>query len=506
MRSILFLSDTVNRRFMDLYNASGVHLPNLERLVKRSVVFTNHWVGSAPCMPARRDLLTGRLNFLERKWGPIEAFDHTLPQILHNRGIRSHMITDHYHYHEIGGENYCQMFDSWEMIRGQEWDPWVTMVKKKEIPEHYGKIVPQYWYNRERFAAEEEKYPSVVTIQKAAEWLETYHDQDDFLLWIEPFDPHEPYEVPQKYLDMVEDHYKGKLFLWPEYMPVKEQGVPEDALEHVKKRYMALLLMVDHWMGRILDVMDRHQMWEDTMFIYTTDHGCMLGEHGYLAKNYMPAYNEVFHIPLVVHMPKDEGAGKRIGCLTQNIDVMPTLLEFYGISEAECINKIHGKSWLPLIRGEKEKIRDCVIYGYFGKQINITDGRYTYFKAPVDSNRPLNLYTSVPTDYDTYFNHTRIKDYSMIDAGPYLNWTDYPVYRIPADAINDQDTGDGSLRFVYLREWEKVDRLFDLENDYAQEHNLIRELPEVVHELDSMMKQAMLEHDAPAEQFIRMNL
>lgn len=61
--------------------------------------------------------------------------------------------------------------------------------------------------------------------------------------------------------------------------------------------------MTDHYIGKILDVLDRHQMWEDTMVVFTTDHGFMLGD-GYMAKNFMPAYNEVFHLPLVVWHPQ----------------------------------------------------------------------------------------------------------------------------------------------------------------------------------------------------------
>ena len=89
--------------------------------------------------------MTGRVNFLERNWGPIEAFDFTLPQALGKGGVASHMVTDHYHYFEIGGENYCQMFDSWELVRGQEWDPCVSRLGQKEVPEHKGKMVPQDW-------------------------------------------------------------------------------------------------------------------------------------------------------------------------------------------------------------------------------------------------------------------------------------------------------------------------------------------------------------------------
>lgn len=501
MRSIFFLSDSANRRFMKLYNESGLHLPNIERLAGRSAVFENHWTGSAPCMPARRDILTGRYNFLERGWGPVEAFDYTLPQALRTKGIWSHMITDHYHYLEIGGENYCQMFDSWVMNRGQEWDPCVSRTLPMDIPEHLGKLNPQYWYNRKQFAEDETKYPSAKTILEAADWLEENHDSDNFLLWVEVFDPHEPFDVPRRFLDMVGDDYDGTLFLWPEYQQTDVAGLSKEEVRHVNKRYMALLLMTDFYLGKLLDVMDKYSMWEDTALIYTTDHGYMLGEHNYLAKNYMPAYNEVFHIPLIVHLPGDLGAGMRIQALTQNIDVLPTLLEFYGVDESVLRNPIHGKSWLGLLRGETEKIRDCALFGYFGKQMNLTDGRYTYFRSPNSENRPLNVYTSIPTDIRRYFDVNRVNDLSAITCGVFLSWTDYPVYCIPADTIFGHR---GPLCYTSLNPWEQNDQLYDLQEDYAQENNLIEERPEVAARLAGMMEQAMREYDAPQEQFKRL--
>lgn len=213
MRSIVFLSDSVNRRFMRLYNESGMDLPNIDRLASMSVVFDNHWTGSAPCMPARRDMLAGRLNFLERNWGPIEPFDYTLPQALRRKGVASHIITDHYHYFEIGGENYCQMFSSWELVRGQEWDPCVSQLGGKTIPPHLGKLNPQCLYNREAFHDVPSRYPSPVVMDKAADWLEQHAQERDFLLWVECFDPHEPFDVPQKYLDAVGDSYQGLLYM-----------------------------------------------------------------------------------------------------------------------------------------------------------------------------------------------------------------------------------------------------------------------------------------------------
>src|SRR4051794_12198514 len=109
MKTVLILIDTLNRNMLDVYNKQAwIKAPNIERLSKKSVIFDNHWAGSLPCMPARRDIQTGRLNFLERNWGPIEPFDITLPKVLQENDIFTHIITDHYHYFATGGENYCQ--------------------------------------------------------------------------------------------------------------------------------------------------------------------------------------------------------------------------------------------------------------------------------------------------------------------------------------------------------------------------------------------------------------
>lgn len=67
MKVIVILSDSLNRHYLPCYGNEWVRTPNIDRLAERSITFDNHWIGSAPCMPARRDMLTGRLNFLERE-------------------------------------------------------------------------------------------------------------------------------------------------------------------------------------------------------------------------------------------------------------------------------------------------------------------------------------------------------------------------------------------------------------------------------------------------------
>jgi arylsulfatase A-like enzyme len=498
MKAIVFMLDSVNRRFLPAYGNDWVKTPNLNRLAGRCAVFDNHWVGSAPCMPARRDMFTGRLNFLDRNWGPIEPFDYTLPQALRQHGIFTHMVTDHYHYLRTGGENYCQLFDTWECMRGQENDPWVSRVDKKEAAPHYGKDSPQYRVNRTRFPREGD-FPSPLTLQGAAEWLQNNRDADNYLLWVEVFDPHEPFDLPAEYLEAYGDDYRGLPYQWPEY---QEVNVPEPALEHIRKRYAALLTMTDHWLGKVLDVIDEHRLWDDALIAFTSDHGYMLGEHGFMAKNYMPAYNEVFHIPFMLHLPGDPYRGRRIGALTQNIDLFPTLLDYFGIDSDGCPNKLHGRSLLPLLAGEVERIREYAIYGYFGKDVNLTDGHYTYFRAAArDTNDPLHLYTAMPTTLNQFYNRDSLTDVSAIAIGRWLSWTAYPVYKIPGNAVRMRDQSQAfNQRSPYLDR----NRLFDIVSDYAQERPLA--LPELEKKLCRALIATLREHDAPAEQLERLGL
>ena len=133
------------------------------------VTFDRHYVGSLPCMPARRDILSGRLNFLHRSWGPMEPFDNAFPDLLHEAGVYSHLITDHFHYFEDGGATYHTRYDTYEFVRGQEGDRWKAMVQphwerlremyhKNQFSEQRRAYRYQNMINRE-FIREEKDFP-----------------------------------------------------------------------------------------------------------------------------------------------------------------------------------------------------------------------------------------------------------------------------------------------------------------------------------------------------------
>ena len=103
MKAVMLMFDSLNREMLEPYGCSWTKTPNFKRLAERSVRFTQCYAGSLPCMPARRELHTGRYNFLHRSWGPVEPYDDSMPQILKNNRVYTHLISDHVHYWEDGG-------------------------------------------------------------------------------------------------------------------------------------------------------------------------------------------------------------------------------------------------------------------------------------------------------------------------------------------------------------------------------------------------------------------
>lgn len=486
MRTIVVLMDTLRRDQLGCYNeASTCKTPNIDAFAKESCRFDQHYVGSMPCMPARRDIFTGRLNFLERSWGPIEISDTTLPNVLFKQGkIRSHMITDHAHYFRIGGENYCQQFNTYEFFRGQESDPWVSLIDDPWMPqEYYGDVKRQYQCNRKKFQKEED-YSSVQCFEAAMDWVDQNTGAKDFFLMVETFDPHEPFDVPQSYLDLYEDDYQGPHFDLPMYHKIDEET--DEAMVHLRKRYQALITMTDHHFGRFLQKLKDQHMYEDTMIILTTDHGYCLGERSYIGKNYMPAYQELANIPLVIHFPNGEHAGKHISQITQNIDLMPTILDY---QQVEVPASVTGHSVRCIVEEDKAT-HAYALYGTFGLSVNVFDGVYTYMRGGRHPELVYEYTTSLTT-----IRHWLGKDApETIEAGHFLPQVPYPVYKVPSpiNAIVSDPTDVNQ------------DHLFDVISDPKQTKEI--EDVEIRSRMEEVMRKALTEHAAPIEQYQRLEL
>ncbi|MEM6333245.1 MAG: sulfatase [Planctomycetota bacterium] len=486
MKAVVVLLDSLNRAYLPAYGCDWVKTPHIDRLAARSIAFDNHWLGSAPCMPARRDMMTGRYNFLERGWSGLEPFDVTLPQMLSAQGVHSHIETDHAHYVNGGGEFYHTSFKTWQLHRGQETDRLPSTIADPPKPDHDGNWKPQIIKNRRRWQDNEAEMPTPKTFQGAVDWLRMNPSEDDYLLWVEAFDPHEPFEAPARYIELYEAAYEGKFYDSSGYERVAEDS-PET--RHLRALYAATLTMADHWLGKLLDEIESQGGFDDTLIILTTDHGHLLGEHGCTGKTRWHSWNQLAHLPLLIHLPGDEHAGQRRDALTQNIDLVPTLLEFFGAPPAE--RPIHGESWWPAIRDGEPTRRRGALYGTFGKTVSVTDGQHTYLRGiGTPDNQPLYEYFLMPTTFHSRFNADRIRS---SEFGPFLAWTDCPVLRRPTDARQPGDDPE-----LYTT------RLHSLRDDYAQEHNLAG--TELEARYVDLLRACMQDADAPAEQFVRLGM
>lgn len=488
MKAIFIVLDTLRRDYLEPYGNTWVKTPSAQRIAQRGITFDNHWVGSLPCMPARREFMTGRHNFLYRGWGPIEPFDDTLPAELRKRDVFTHLLTDHDHYFELGGENYHTAFNTWDFFRGTENDPWASFVDALALPAHLGQLTQQNWKNR-RLQLKEEDFSGPRTAQAAVQWLEANHTADNWLLQVEIFDPHEPFYCTDKYREMYGDDWDGPLFDWPSYDMVKESPA---AIEHIRKCYAGLLTMTDFWVGKILDKLDEYGLWDDTLVVFTTDHGTMLAEHDYWMKNFMPMYNEIVRIPLIVHLPGNEKAGTRCNVLTQTIDVMPTFLDYFGCPLPP---HVHGKSLRNAIDGHA--IHEDVIFGYFGMAMNITDGRHVYMRNPVnDDAGPLYAYTAMPTGGLNRWYPREV--YDRVEMGRYFAHTyNLPLYKIPAQGSAPR-AKDGEPALINRHS------LFDIIADPLQQS------PVNDAALEAHFVERIAAHlracEAPAEQFGRLGI
>jgi hypothetical protein len=327
--------------------------------------------------------------------------------------------------------------------------------------------------------------PQGKTFAMGLDFLRRNAGDDNWLLHIETFDPHEPFFSQEEFKKLYPHAYEGRQFDWPPYRYVEET---KDEVEHVRYEYAALVSMCDYYLGKILDAMDELGLWDDTMLIVNTDHGFLLGEHDSWGKCWCPWYDHKARVPLFVWDPRCKVAGERRESLVATIDLAPTLLEYFGV---EPTGDMQGRPLRETIASDAP-VHDAVLYGIFGGPVNVTDGRYTYFRAPATpDNAPLFEYTHMPTHMRRTFDVEEMRDAEM--AGPFGFTKGCPVMKIPGRrGWNKPDPR-------VLRNW-----LFDTQADPEQERPL--DDADVERRMIEHLTRLMCQSDAPPEQYERLGL
>ena len=383
--AIVILLDSLNRHMLGAYGGREFDTPNLDSFARRAVRFDRHYSGSLPCIPARHDILCGTIDFLWKPWGSIEIWERPLTAYLRAAGVVTKLVSDHPHLFEVGGENYHTDFTAWDYQRGHESDPWQT----RPDPSWMG--APSFarghtpYDNSRGYFRDEADFPGPRTMAAATEWLErSARSHDRFMLFIDEFDPHEPFDTPEPYASMYDSSWQGPHMIWPPYMrgALAHGVLTLEQARQIRACYGAKLTMIDSWLGKLLAAIERGGFYNDTAVIVCTDHGHYLGEKDIWGKPAVPIYEPLGHTPLLIAMP---GVGARtVDTLTTNVDICATLAEIFGV---EMKHRTHGRSMLPLITGAAASIRDWALAGIWGREIHLIDAEAKYARAPAATTR-----------------------------------------------------------------------------------------------------------------------
>ncbi len=505
MKLIFLLFDSLNRKALSCYGGA-VPTPNFDRLAEKSVRFENHYTGSLPCMPARRDHHTGRYNFFHSAWGPLEPYDNSYSRLLReSKGVYTHLVTDHLHYFEDGGMCYHSTFDTWVNIRGQEYDPWKPTLsadredlKKTYDPRHYDfadikrshhKL--QHAVNR-GFIQTESDFPLPQCFEAGFEFLDAARGIDNWMMQLECFDPHEPFHVPERFEREQDKTHDGMVLDWPNYDRVTES---EEEVQSIRAKYAGLVAMCDDYLGKLLDRFDAENMWQDTALIMTTDHGYLLSEHDWWAKVKMPQYQEISHIPLMIYHPEfAQWGGDSRTSLTSVIDILPTMADMFAV---DIPGEVTGRSLIDLLPGEGDT-HEVIVSGVFGGPMLICDGRYAFHYRPkwLDSTN-LYEYRLLPMHMRGPFSLQELRHMELAEPFDYTKGVSVLKIKARDDSkrIPNHD-GDG---------FEDADtRLYDLKTDPG-ELQPFRDAA-VEKRLLCAAVSVMKIHDAPAEMYERFEL
>jgi arylsulfatase A-like enzyme len=390
-------ADTFRRDHLGIYGNPWIRTPHLDRFGARANVFENAFCGSFPTVPNRHEVLTGRYVFTYHEWAPLPPTDQVLAELLGAAGYTTMMIADTPHIFQRGF-HYDRGFTAWQWIRGQENDRLHTDPRQVSLPAAPHKLrepertVKQYLRNVARRHSESD-YFVAQTMRTAAEWLERNYREGPFFLYVDTFDPHEPWDPPAAYVAPYDPDYVGEEVIYPVY-GYWQDFLTERELRHCHALYCGEVSLVDTWIGHLLTAIEDLGLWETTAVIFTSDHGFYFGEHGIIGKSIIqpgygsipfPLHEEVTRIPLLIHVPGIPG-GRRIGAFVQPVDLLPTYLELAGVA---CPATVHGQSLLPLLRGERAALREFAVSSHAinrpvpGRPSTITTERWSFiYGAP----------------------------------------------------------------------------------------------------------------------------
>lgn len=364
MNVIMIIADTLSWEHMGCYGNPWIHTPNIDALAGESVRFTRCYAEGLPTIQARRTLWTGCRTFpfhdhvvmpgstlnLQPGWMPIRDDRLTLSERLLDEGFYTALVSD------------CPQFllSSMNFQRGfHEFWP----IPRNELR------APDFAFSREQdhFCAR--------LFGAASAWLDApRRDKEPFLLVVDSFDPHEPWNAPAAYEDMYShDQITG-------YPPMPDRflvgGKPLARETAISKRlqYAAMVTMVDVWLGHFLEKLRNSPVLQNSLLVFISDHGTSAGSHGYIAKGAHCIWDEIVRVPMMIRFPDGAHAGECVDALCYNMDLPATILSFLDLPPLPGAPSL---DLLPVIEGRTDFLRQTLTSGY-NQYVWVRDEEWSY--------------------------------------------------------------------------------------------------------------------------------
>jgi arylsulfatase A-like enzyme len=442
---LMIVSDTFRGDYIGSLGGPAA-TPNLDELAGQSVRFSRYQSASFPTVPTRYDYLAGKYAFISNGWAAMPYGEVPLPlRIFQGTGkALTAGVVDTPFY---SGYNYHYGFHTFEQFG------YTRRVGLRPISPLPGQVLdalakPFQW---------EDEHPAPRTMAYAEKVLERLQD-DRFFLLVDTFDPHEPWNPPLHYARRYKADYEAPA-AEPPYARIGEAGMSEETLANAHAAYCGTVTMVDRAVGRLLERLDSLQMSERTVVIFTADHGFYFGEHDGLfgkmisghpiydqpvadlppeqrRKRYSwlrsPLYPELTHVPFLLRHPGEAPRVERR--VASAIDLAPTVLDIFGVGPQ---SDYHGTSLLPLLRSPDGDVRNVAVsampLGTPGKEVRVVDDITRYI----------------------------------------AEWQPVTV-------------SDGRYLLLFSRREDPIE-LYDLDTDFACEHNLADAQPDVVGRLHAAL-------------------
>lgn len=397
---IVICANGLQAAFLGAYGNPWIHTPNLDRLAAFGMVFDSHYADNLTTLPTRRSWWSGQytLHDPNRGWGPLESpAEADLLVRLKSSGIATTIISDCPYVNDTD-MGYLRPWAESIVVRGSGYDAWckpspgdADCAADNTFPlpppddpayDTWRTRWNDLLRNRRKTGRLEDEWQTGVgqIVHKAINWLEDRPKNEPFLLWLDIFCPHGPWDLPLKYRDYYiadraeefEVHETGDLVMATatEARSVRAlvdvpggfvgDVISDDELLRLRKTYAGAVTMLDTLIGQLLDFLFEHPRHSDAAIVFTSDQGEPLGEHDFVRRPVAAVYAELAHTPLIIYWPDAEDLGQRRRGLVQSVDLPATIMDALGQPVPA---QWHGRSLIPMIDDAEATIRDHALIG-----------------------------------------------------------------------------------------------------------------------------------------------